>query len=114
MGVAPMAPATLGFLASSIASGEGLWPSGPGELAAAAYLAYACTGLAYYLYARGVRVVEAPRAGILSLVEPATAYVLSVLVLGEEAGPVKTLGAVLVLSSAALVLWRPHQARAGI
>ena len=65
-------------------------------------LAVVHTTLAFALYTFGLRRLEAGRAAIVATVEPVVAGVLGVLLLGEELTVLKVLGALLVLSGAAL------------
>ena len=65
-------------------------------------LAVVHTTLAFALYTFGLRRLEAGRAAIVATVEPVVAGALGVFLLGEELTALKVLGAVLVLSGAAL------------
>ena len=65
-------------------------------------LAVVHTTLAFALYTFGLRRLEAGRAAIVATVEPVVAGALGVLLLGEELTVFKVLGALLVLSGAAL------------
>ncbi len=65
-------------------------------------LAVVHTTLAFALYTFGLRRLEAGRAAIVATIEPVVAGALGVFLLGEELTALKVLGALLVLSGAAL------------
>lgn len=65
-------------------------------------LAVVHTALAFALYTFGLRRLEAGRAAIVATVEPVVAGALGVFLLGEDLTAFKVLGALLVLSGAAL------------
>ena len=65
-------------------------------------LAVVHTTLAFALYTFGLRRLEAGRAAIVATVEPVVAGALGIFLLGEELTALKVLGAILVLSGAAL------------
>ena len=67
------------------------------------YLGVICTLLPYYLHVRGLKLVEAGRASIASLVEPLVAIALAVALLGEDLTPPQALGAFMILAAVALV-----------
>lgn len=73
-------------------------------------LAVVHTTLAFALYTFGLRRLEAGRAAIVATVEPVVAGALGVLLLGEELTGLKVLGALLVLSGAALAQVGPGTA----
>lgn len=73
-------------------------------------LAVVHTTLAFALYTFGLRRLEAGRAAIVATVEPVVAGALGVLLLGEELTVFKVLGALLVLSGAALAQAGPRTA----
>lgn len=83
------------------------WLSAVGAevLAVAAYLALVVSVLAYLLYMKGMRVVGAARATILSTAEPLTATVTSVLLFGEPMTLPKAAGGALIVA-AVIVLAR--------
>src|SRR5437773_8986524 len=76
------------------------------RLGAGALLALAA-GLAYALYALGLRHVPASVAGIVTLTEPFTATFLGVLLFGERLGVTGVLGALLLCAALGLVLGPP-------
>jgi DME family drug/metabolite transporter len=85
----------------------------PGGIALALYLGVIPTALAYVLFARGLREIDASEVTTLALAEPLTASVLGVAVLGERPGAIAVLGAVLVLAGLFLVAMRPAVAPSG-
>lgn len=60
------------------------WMATTGGLVVILHLGLLATGLAYALYGRGLRTTSISMAGTLSLIEPLTATVLGVLVVGER------------------------------
>ena len=88
--------------------GDTAWLHTPDGLALALYLGIVPTALAYSLFARGLRSLDASEVTTLVLAEPLTATVLGVVVLGERVGIGGVLGAVLILAGlAVLALPRP-------
>ena len=73
-------------------------------------LAVVHTTLAFALYTFGLRRLEAGRAAIVATVEPVVAGMFGVFLLGEDLTTTKVLGAVLVLSGAALAQVGPGTA----
>jgi drug/metabolite transporter, DME family len=78
--------------------GDTAWLHTPDGLALALYLGIVPTALAYSLFARGLRSLDASEVTTLVLAEPLTATVLGVVVLGERVGVGGMLGAVLILA----------------
>ncbi|WP_106246259.1 EamA family transporter [Nonomuraea fuscirosea] len=76
-------------------SGTG-WIASPGALAAVLYLGLGTTGLAYFLYGRGLRTTPVATAATLALAEPTVAALLGLVVLGERLAPVSIAGLVLL------------------
>lgn len=113
---------TLGFVigavvALPVGSGVGMaFDPAPTAVALAVYLGLVPTALAYGLFFAGLRTTASGTASVLTLVEPLTATVLAVLLLGERLGPWQWLGAgllcaaVVVLSVAA----RSRPVRSGV
>ncbi len=66
-----------------------------------AYMGLATAALAYVLQAEGLRRIEASRAGVISTLEPATAAVLGILILGEPPSGRRLAGVALILAGAA-------------
>jgi DME family drug/metabolite transporter len=93
------APFTLGssLLVLVALGGSWSWLAGAGGVALAMYLGVAATGVAYVLYARGLRTLPSSTAVTLVLAEPVTASLLAVIVLGEPIPPAGWLGVAIVL-----------------
>ena len=70
----------------------------PGGLAVIAYLGVVTTGIAYVLFARGLKGLTAGETATLTLAEPLTATALGIVVLGESPTVLTALGAALVLA----------------
>ncbi len=90
--------------------GDTAWLHTPDGLALALYLSIVPTALAYSLFARGLRSLDASEVTTLVLAEPLTATVLGVVVLDERVGAGGLLGAVLILAGLA-VLALPRRPR---
>jgi drug/metabolite transporter, DME family len=74
------------------------WIGTPSGAAMALYLGVMTVGVAYTLYGRGLRKLDAPTVITLTLAEPITAAVLSVVVLGETIAVAGWMGIALVLA----------------
>ncbi len=74
------------------------WLSSTTGAAMAAYLGVFTVGVAYTLYGRGLRHLSAPTVITLTLAEPITAALLSVVVLDEPIGAFGWLGVAVVLA----------------
>lgn len=87
---------------------EGVLPQAEGigrSLALMAYVAAVPTALAYLLYFAGLAVVRAATASVIALIEPVTAAVIAVLLLGEHLTAPTVAGTVVLLTAvSALVL----------
>jgi drug/metabolite transporter, DME family len=89
--------------------GDTEWLHTPDGLALALYLGVVPTALAYSLFARGLRSLDASEVTTLVLAEPLTATVLGVVVLDERVGAGGLVGAALILAGlAVLALPRPR------
>jgi DME family drug/metabolite transporter len=89
--------------------GDTAWLHTPDGLALALYLGVVPTALAYSLFARGLRSLDASEVTTLVLAEPLTATVLGVVVLDERVGAGGLVGAALILAGlAVLALPRPR------
>jgi drug/metabolite transporter, DME family len=77
----------------------------PAAWLALLYLGWVPTGLAYMLYIQGLRHTTATRASVGALLEPLTATVLAVWLLGERLGKWEWMGAALLLSSLFILSW---------
>ncbi|TKV28828.1 EamA family transporter [Arthrobacter sp. NamB2] len=82
----------------------------PNTLLFVAWIGVIGTAAAYLLFGRGLNLISATVAGTLSLVEPLTAALLGVLVLGESMTPFMMLGSVLLLTGI-LVISLPMEDR---
>jgi DME family drug/metabolite transporter len=72
-------------------------------LVAAVYLGVVVTGVAYYLYARGLRTTPVTVATTLGLAEPAVAALLGLVALGEHLSGVALAGLALIATGLAIV-----------
>ncbi|MER8182213.1 EamA family transporter [Kitasatospora sp. NPDC094015] len=90
------------------AAAEGLWPDPAAlgrTLGLLAYLAAVPTALAYGMYFAGAAVVRATTASVVALIEPVSATVIAVLLLGEQLTTATAAGTcVLLLSVTGLAL----------
>ena len=93
-----------------IVSGPG-WLATGGGLALVLFLGVVPTAVAYVLFARGLRGLQASEAATITLAEPVTAAALGVFVLGEAITEAGALGAALVLSGLVLLALRPGGVR---
>ncbi len=91
-----------------VLSGPG-WLASAGGLGMALFLGIVPTALAYVLFARGLRGIEASEAATLTLAEPLTAGLLGIALLGEQLGGTGALGAALVLGGLLLLAVRPSR-----
>ena len=71
------------------------------------WLGLVTTGVAYLLFARGLRRLPAGTVGTLSLAEPLTAALLGLLVLGERLAPPAAVGALILVAGLLLAALRP-------
>ncbi|UFS58997.1 DMT family transporter [Subtercola endophyticus] len=86
------------------------WMFTAGGALTVGWLAVITTALAYTLFARGLRGLTASRAATLTLVEPLTATILGVVVLGEQFTVSTIVGLVLlVLGMGILTVTRPRR-----
>ncbi len=76
------------------------------------YLGVAATGMAYTLFAKGLKTTPVPAALTLALAEPLTATLLGTAVLGDPMTPRMALGILAVLSGT-LLLARENQPKSG-
>jgi drug/metabolite transporter, DME family len=79
----------------------------PDGLALVLFLGVVPTAVAYVLFARGLRALQASEAATITLLEPVTAAALGVFVLGERVTGAGLVGAALVLSALGLLAMRP-------
>ena len=87
-------PVTLATATSTLLSGRAV-----GSLL---YLGIVASGLAYWLFAHGIRHLGAPAAVTISLLEPAGAAAIAALVLHEPVGPAQWVGIGLVCGAIVL------------
>ena len=80
------------------------WLGRPGLMLGALYAGVATLGLAYALFAHGVSVLGSATAVTISLLEPLTAALLGVLVLGEKLTAPMVVGFVLILGGLVLAV----------
>jgi drug/metabolite transporter, DME family len=83
----------------------------PDGLALVLFLGIVPTAVAYVLFARGLRALQASEAATITLLEPVTAAALGVFVLGERVTGAGLVGAALVLSALGLLAARPASRR---
>jgi DME family drug/metabolite transporter len=81
-----------------------LHPS-PAALGLLAALGVGPTALAYTLYYRGLRSAAPSTAALMSLLEPLTATLLGVLLLGNRLGPARIAGMALLIISLIVTAW---------
>jgi DME family drug/metabolite transporter len=84
----------------------------PRGLGLVVYLGVVPTAVAYLLYARGLRRVEASEAATLGLAEPVTAAVLAVVALGEQLSAAAVAGAAIVLLALVVLAAPVHRREA--
>ncbi|MFD2399491.1 DMT family transporter [Prauserella oleivorans] len=84
-------------------------PMRPDVVAVAVYLGAVPTALAYAAYFRGLRAAQPVLAALSTLLEPLTAAVLSVLLLGDRLGVVGWCGGALLLAAIGVGYLRPQR-----
>lgn len=77
------------------------------------YLGVVATGLAYLLFSHALRHISAPTCVTLTLAEPVTAFVLAILVVGEQPGSAAFGGLGFVIAGLLLVVWGETRRRQG-
>ena len=114
--VQPAYVTTLGFVVAAVASlpvgltaGMAFAPD-PCAVVLVVYLGVVPTALAYTLFFAGLKRTASGTASVLTLVEPLTAALLAVLLLGERLAPIQWCGAALLLG-AVLALSLPVRRR---
>lgn len=110
VGAAVLLPSTL---LTGPAGAATMLPSGAGDALGLAYLGVVTTAAAYVLFYAGLRTVPSGVAALLTLLEPLTAAVLAVLLLGERLSPGATVGGAAMLAAVALLYRRPGRAGTG-
>jgi len=90
------------------ALGEGLWPAADGigrTLLLLGYLASIPTAVAYALYFAGAAVLRAATVSVVALIEPVSAAVIAVSLLGERLTTATLIGTVILLAAVAALAW---------
>ncbi|MBK8461088.1 MAG: EamA family transporter [Micropruina sp.] len=95
------------FLAIAAIAGEPALPRDPASLALLVYLGVATMALSYGLLYAGLRTTSGSAATVATLVEPLSAALLAVLLLGERLAWPAVVGGVLIL--AAVLALHPNQ-----
>jgi len=93
------------FLVVAAVLGEPVMTSSPASLGLLIYLGVATMALAYVLLYAGLRTTTGSAATVATLVEPLSAAVLAVVLLGERPTPIAAVGGLLIL--AAVVVLSP-------
>jgi DME family drug/metabolite transporter len=91
-----------------MAAGEGMWPHAADlgrTLALLGYLASVPTAIAYALYFAGAAVVRAATVSVIALIEPVSAAVVAVTLLGERLGPATVAGTIILLAAVTALAW---------
>ena len=92
-------------LALPLAAWDSGWPLlQVADLAAVLYVGVLTAGVAYLLFSHALRHINAATGVTLALAEPVVAFVLAVLLVGEEPGGWAALGLLLVLAGVGLVV----------
>lgn len=71
----------------------------PVNIAGLAILGVVNTGLAYYLWFRGIEILSPVRVSLLSPVNPLTAFILGYVVLGQSISPIQLVGVAIIIAS---------------
>jgi DME family drug/metabolite transporter len=91
------------MLAPLLIGREMAWLAAPRSIVVVLHLGLVTAALAYWLFARGLRLVPVATAVTLTLAEPLTAGLLGLLVLGEQLNPVSFAGIALIFSGLAVL-----------
>jgi len=97
----------LSGLAVAVPRGLPLGPGDPVSVLLVAYLGVGTMALAYVLFFAGLRTTASGTAVLAALLEPVTAVVIAVLLLGERLTLASALGAVLIVATIASLGRRP-------
>ncbi len=100
------------LLAPVLIAGDIAWLGSGRGIAMALWLGVVTVAVGYSLFASGLSRLAAATVATLTLVEPLTAALLAVVVLGERPGAVAVLGAGLVATGLVLLAVRPAASRA--
>lgn len=98
------------LLAPALLFGDTSWLATPSGLAVAVWLGVVPTGLAYLLFAEGLRGIRASDAATLTLAEPATAATLGVVLLDEPFTAASAAGTGLIAAGLAVLARGPDRA----
>jgi drug/metabolite transporter, DME family len=101
------------LLAPVLVVSDSSWLTNPTGVGTALWLTVATTVVGYTLFARGLRVLDAPSVTTLTLAEPLTATVLAIAVVGERPTLFGAVGAGLLLAGLVAIGGRPAAIRAG-
>lgn len=88
---------------------DGYGAMGPADWGRLALLGVVMTGLSGFIYVAALRWVPATEAGILSYMEPVSAAILAVLILGEQMTWAIVAGGLLIVASGVAVITQPTQ-----
>src|SRR5690606_37326814 len=101
----PGAFATAALLAVPTAwASSGPLPMGEGSWGVVLFLGLVSTGVAYLLFSTGVRFIARATGVTLALAEPVTAFILAVLVVGEQQRLLAWLGLLAVIVGLLIVI----------
>ena len=79
------------------------------DLIVVLYLGLIVTGVAYLLYSTALKTVQVSTCVALGLLEPVTAFVLAIVVVGENVNGWATVGLVVILAGLAIVMRSEQQ-----
>lgn len=69
------------------------------------------TGLAYYLWFRGIEKIGPTKASFLSPINPLTAFFLGYIILGQKINALQIIGVIIILSSVFVSQYKPASSR---
>lgn len=99
------------LLAPALVVSDTAWLASPPGFATAAWITIATTVGGYTLFARGLRVLDAPTVTTVTLAEPLTATVLAIALVGERPTALGAVGAGLLLAGLIAIGGRPAAPR---
>ncbi|MFI1096856.1 DMT family transporter [Streptomyces sp. NPDC020917] len=100
-----------------VAAAEGLLPHADGLVRTVlllGYLASVPTAVAYALYFAGAAVLRAATVSVIALIEPVSAAVIAVTLLGEQLTGATVLGTVVLLAAVAVLTWEEARTPAAV
>ncbi len=109
-----LAGAALGFVATALAIGEPLAQPTVNAWAFAIALGVFSTALSIILFFQGVKYLSAPKASVISTLEPLATVALGYLILDERLRPLQVAGGVLVLAAVVLLTRRREAIIGGV